>query len=294
MLRDWTMSEKVNGLSVHAERFFTRLIMKVDDYGGLFAHTSLLKASLFPLLLDAIREADISRWMAECQKAGLIVLYEAEGKKYVQICDFRQRLDKAKAKYPLPSNSCNSVIIGNDFPEAGNDFPAEVEEELELEGIEANASAGEPPAHSQQGKKLKGSRANSLLPKDNNNLQSDYKQLLRQFEGKPAIDIWSSLKTFIQEKRPDFIEPYVDCWNVFVNSTTIKTNHLSEVEALNDTRRKKIKTRASESAFDFIKILEKIKKHSQWRGDNSSGWKVDFDWILENDSNYVKIIERNY
>jgi hypothetical protein len=123
MLRDWTDSDKVNSLSVHSERFFVRLIMKVDDYGCFHADTRLLKAHLFPMLLDSIREADLLRWMAECQKAGLIVLYEVATKKYVRILDFKQRLDKANSKYPLPPV--------NDFPEPVNDFPAELEEEVE-------------------------------------------------------------------------------------------------------------------------------------------------------------------
>lgn len=125
MLRDWTMSDKVVLISVHAERFFVRLIMKADDYGCFHADVRLLKANLFPLLLDNIREADLLRWMAECQKAGLVVLYESEGKKYVRILDFRQRLDKARSKYPLPTS--------HDFPELVNEFRAEVEVEVEVE-----------------------------------------------------------------------------------------------------------------------------------------------------------------
>lgn len=138
MLRDWTESEKMKTVSVHAERFFIRLIMKVDDYGCFKADTSLLKANLFPLLLDVIREADISRWMTECHKAGLIVLYEAQGKKYLQIIDFKQRLDRAKNKYPLPT--------ANDLRDIVNDFPPEVEEEEEVEvEIESEEEEAQAP-----------------------------------------------------------------------------------------------------------------------------------------------------
>jgi hypothetical protein len=135
MLRDWTDSEKMLQVSVHAERFFIRLIMKVDDYGCFHANTSLLKANLFPLLLDVIREADISRWTTECHKAGLIVLYEAEGKKYLQINDFKQRLDRAKNKYPLPPSNDSREIV-NDFPA---EIETEVEEEIEVEKEKARA-----------------------------------------------------------------------------------------------------------------------------------------------------------
>jgi hypothetical protein len=131
LLRDWTDSDKVNQLSVHAERFFTRLIMKVDDYGCFFADCRLLKANLFPLLLDSIREADILRWMADCQKAGLIVLYESNKKEYLQINDFNQRLRQKTLKYPLPTHDGHTTDIR----------PPEVEEKLEVEVEEKGSNA---------------------------------------------------------------------------------------------------------------------------------------------------------
>jgi hypothetical protein len=100
LIRDWTASDKINLLSVQAERFFVRLIMKADDYGCFYANPKLLKPILFPLLLESLREADISRWIAECEKAGLIVLYEADSKPYLEIKDFNQRLRAKNRKFP--------------------------------------------------------------------------------------------------------------------------------------------------------------------------------------------------
>lgn len=142
ILRDWTDSEKVNILDAYAERFFARLIMKADDYGCYYAHTSLLKANLFPLLLNEVREADISRWMAACQKAGLIVLYEFNSKRFLQIVDFKQRLDKAKAKFPLP-DSGKSIPNATDSTPKGTKFPAESEAESDTESeTEEEAEVG--------------------------------------------------------------------------------------------------------------------------------------------------------
>lgn len=104
MLRDWTQSEKVNQLNANAERFFTRLIMKADDFGCYSANLTLLKSTLYPLLINDVREADITRWMADCQTAGLIVLYEVEGRQYLRIVDFGQRLRTSKSKYPMPDS----------------------------------------------------------------------------------------------------------------------------------------------------------------------------------------------
>ena len=102
ILRDWTDSEKVNTLSVHAERFFVRLIMKVDDYGRYSANVKLLKSSLYPFLIDEVREADITRWTTECEKAGLILLYVVASKPYLQIDNFKQTLRQKTEKYPPP------------------------------------------------------------------------------------------------------------------------------------------------------------------------------------------------
>lgn len=128
ILRDWTDSEIMNNLSVHAERFFVRLIMKADDYGRFYANVKLLKSNLFPLS-DTVRDADVSRWMAECQKAGLILVYEVNQKLFLQIENFKQRLDRAKEKYPPPPINCKSAV--NDFPEVDIDFPPETETETE-------------------------------------------------------------------------------------------------------------------------------------------------------------------
>jgi hypothetical protein len=101
ILRDWTDSEPVNSLSWQAEVFFTRLIMKVDDFGRHPANTKLLGSILFPLK-DGIRDADITRHLAECEEAGLIAVYESESKKYLEIKNFDQRLRLKKSKYPAP------------------------------------------------------------------------------------------------------------------------------------------------------------------------------------------------
>lgn len=133
MLRDWTDSERVNQLTVHGERFFVRLIMKVDDYGCFHADARLLKASLFPLQLDSIREADLLRWTTECHKAGLIVLYESNSKKYLQIVDFKQRLDKSNPKFPLPTSGKPLTNV--------TEFPDEAKAETKADS-ETNRESG--------------------------------------------------------------------------------------------------------------------------------------------------------
>lgn len=102
ILRDWTDSEHINELSFQAESLFTRLIMKADDFGRFHAHAALVKAACFPLRLDSIRDADITRWIAECEKAGLIAVFEFKSRKYLQINNFKQRTRASESKFPAP------------------------------------------------------------------------------------------------------------------------------------------------------------------------------------------------
>lgn len=111
MLRDWTDSERVNGLAWQSEVFFVRLIMKVDDYGRFTANPKLLRSFLFPLK-DCVRDADITRCLAECEKAGLIAVYQVEDKSLLEIVNFDQRLRAKVSRYPArdsqPAADCQT------------------------------------------------------------------------------------------------------------------------------------------------------------------------------------------
>lgn len=104
ILRDWTDSEAVESLPWQAEVFFTRLIMKVDDFGRFSANPKLLRSLLFPIR-DGVRDADISRDLTACERAGLIAVYESEGKPYLQIVKFGNTPRAKTSKFPsLASN----------------------------------------------------------------------------------------------------------------------------------------------------------------------------------------------
>jgi len=107
ILRDWTDSESVNQLPASAEVTFTRLIMKVDDFGRFSANPKLLKSLLYPIR-DGVRDADISRDLAACERAGLIAVYGSDSKPYLSIRNFNQRGRAEKSKYPSPP-SCVTV-----------------------------------------------------------------------------------------------------------------------------------------------------------------------------------------
>lgn len=129
MLRDWTTSEAIDGLSVHAEVFFTRLIMKADDYGNYTGNHKLLKAALFPLRDVMIN--DIDKWIEECAKVGIIKKYTSEGKDFIHIPNFGQRLRAMKSNYP----TFDSHMSDTSRPETKRN-EVETESETETKALE--------------------------------------------------------------------------------------------------------------------------------------------------------------
>ena len=137
LLRDYTLSDKVNELSWQAECLFVRLMMKADDFGSFHGNVKIIRANCFALRTDSVRDADISRWLDELQKSGLIAVYTNAGKQYLRILGFNQRLRSMKNKFPDPPTSDSNLppLAAN-----GGNSPPEVEVEEEVEG-----NCGEAP-----------------------------------------------------------------------------------------------------------------------------------------------------
>jgi hypothetical protein len=85
-------SDRVNKLSWPAEVFYRRLMSVVDDYGCFDARVSILRAQLYPLKIESVREADVATWRRECAEAGLVRFYSVDGKEYLQVERFNQRI----------------------------------------------------------------------------------------------------------------------------------------------------------------------------------------------------------
>lgn len=121
----------------------------------------------------------------------------------------------------------------------------------------------------------------------NGELKKSYTELAATFEGQEEKQIFVSLKQFIETHRPYFPDPYIDAWNIIAAKYGLPIVKTSTYD-----RQQKIKTRSQESGFDFFRILESIRKNKNYQGDNSSGWKVDFNYIIASEKNYISIIEK--
>ena len=100
-------SERVNSLDWGSEVFYRRVMSIVDDYGRCEANAKLLLGSCYAMKLDCVSLSDIEQWLSNCQEANLVVLYEVSGKRYLEICDFRQQIRSKQSKYPSPDVGSN-------------------------------------------------------------------------------------------------------------------------------------------------------------------------------------------
>ena len=105
-------SDAVNSLSAKDEVFYRRLLSIVDDYGRYDARIAIVRAQLYPLQLDQIRESDVVRGLAACEKASLVRCYKVEGKPYLQVEKFGQQVRAKTSKWPDPitdDNRCKQM-----------------------------------------------------------------------------------------------------------------------------------------------------------------------------------------
>jgi hypothetical protein len=104
----WT-DEKVLGIKPLTRLLFIGMWNFADDYGRLEFSPSSLKAKIFPL--DPIAADDIRAMLAELGSAGLLLVYSAKGKEYMEITGWHnQKIDKRQtSKIPGPFDDGSSV-----------------------------------------------------------------------------------------------------------------------------------------------------------------------------------------
>lgn len=125
VLRDWTASESIDQLSEGAEVFFTRMIMKADDYGSFHSNPKLIRAALFPL--KEYKDSQISKWVNECIDAKVLFAYTVDGREYLRIVNFGQRLRNMRGQFPHPVD--DPLTIRRESPPETKRNETEVETE---------------------------------------------------------------------------------------------------------------------------------------------------------------------
>jgi hypothetical protein len=105
-----TRSEKIDKLTPEDEAFFYRLLVVVDDYGLMDARPCILRSEMFPLKDPTkLTNAHVEQCLRALESVrdgidphGLIRRYEVNGRPYLQVLQWEQRLRCQKPKYPQP------------------------------------------------------------------------------------------------------------------------------------------------------------------------------------------------
>lgn len=103
------MEDMVRAAGWACDSFYRRMLNVVDDYGCFEYRLNLLKLECYKTLHDLVRDADVKRWITECVKAGLVRVYAAHGRFYIEILDFRQA-PRSERKFPDPKD-CQVLTI---------------------------------------------------------------------------------------------------------------------------------------------------------------------------------------
>jgi len=119
---------------------------------------------------------------------------------------------------------------------------------------------------------------------DSNKVKDNKKEEIKTYLAIANRDL-VFLVNYIKNNNPQILEPYTECWNLFAE----KYNK-PKIITLSKTRRNKLILRLKNEDFKFVNILDKVKTQSFAMESNF----FNFDWIIENDNNYLKILEGNY
>lgn len=103
-------SESINSLTAFEENLFIRLIVVCDDYGRFDGRAAIIKGSCYPL--KDIRINQIEKALDKLSTAGMVKMYEVQGKPYLQLTAWErhQQIRAKNSKYPSPETTCNHMI----------------------------------------------------------------------------------------------------------------------------------------------------------------------------------------
>lgn len=143
-------SLRVNALNWEEEVFYRRLLSYVDDFGRCEAHAALLRAALFPLKLDQMREANVERLLTAVERAGLVRLYTVEGKRFLEVDNFRQQTRSASKHPPAPAAQASSVCVADAKQVKANAHLGVVVSVVGDEGVVEGGDGDGPPRGGQR------------------------------------------------------------------------------------------------------------------------------------------------
>jgi len=141
-------SEELANISDGAETLFYRLIVKADDFGCYYADPEIVRNICFAKK-KRVKEAHVIKWLEELKNNNLIIIYEDNGKPYLQLKTFEnhQQRRATKPKFPLPTSDINCYQPQSNAPinENVNENVNENENENDNNSVPDGTEPGDLP-----------------------------------------------------------------------------------------------------------------------------------------------------
>jgi len=146
-------SEAIDALTPLAETLFYRLLVTVDDFGRYDGRPAMVKAHCFPIKDMSVDTC--AELLQELHANGLIVLYTAGGKTFLQMSKWENVPRATKSKYPNLNDESAQVHTDARNPPASVPLTVtvtgtETKTETETEGNAPRTRSAESPTDGQQ------------------------------------------------------------------------------------------------------------------------------------------------
>ncbi|MDA3909630.1 MAG: hypothetical protein PF437_11145 [Sulfurimonas sp.] len=128
---------------------------------------------------------------------------------------------------------------------------------------------------------------------DKLNSQDSVSEINETFNDK-SFDTETTTETTYRdiEKDKKEIPIILELWNA-----TAEEFALNKISKITSKRKTKLVTRLNENnnfLEDFKTAIENIRLSNFLKGKNNRNWKIDFDWLIANDTNFIKVLEGKY
>jgi hypothetical protein len=220
-------SERIQRLNWAEEVFYRRLMSVVDDFGRYYANPMLLRAACYPLALDKVSDSDVGKWLLATEKAGLVRVYPAsDGKRYIQMLDFRQQVRAHVSKFPQPcadESQMNSGCVADAKQTIANehlDVDVDVDDIASRDSPASQDVAFELP--------LIDGTEHPFMSSDVSEWKSAY----------PAVDVEQQLRSMrawllanpVNRKTPKGIRRFANAWLQKAQDKAPRTNQATKTE----------------------------------------------------------------
>jgi predicted phage replisome organizer len=122
------------------------------------------------------------------------------------------------------------------------------------------------------------------------NATEEDKEKELDIEEEKELDI--DIKELEEEPKEEKIKIPWDKLLIAYNDLPIK-----DIRTITDKRKNKVKARMNSMNITFDDVIQAVKNinYSKFlKGENNRNWKVDFDWLFDNDNNLTKVLEGKY